>query len=90
MWLLGAIYPAVCAVAFIALGIAITWTKTPAAPAGGNLLVVRENATPLCGRLESRTKDALFVRRSKTDKADEVPRAQIQALTTVASCPADD
>lgn len=88
-WLIAAIYPAVCAVAFIALAIAITWVRTPDAPAPGKLLVIREDGGPICGQLESRKENALLVRRAKQESADEIPRERIRAVTSVATCPGD-
>lgn len=89
-WLVAAIYPAVCAVAFIALAITVTWVQTPDTPApGGKLLVIRENDSPVCGTLVSRRETALLVRRAKQEIAVEIRRDRIRAVTSVASCPGD-
>lgn len=88
-WLLLAIYPAVCAVAFIALAIAVTWLKTPDQPAPGNLLIIKRTGGAVCGKLEGQDGTRLALRRAKTSKADDVPWTDVRALTVVASCPGE-
>jgi len=79
---------AIGAVAALGLAIGVTWLETPDSPASGNLLVVRDDGSAVCGRLQEQSGEQLTVRKQGSGDMS-VPLARIRTAAAVSDCPAD-